>query len=948
MGNPLNKRFPRELRNNIGKYLGLFSMMLIAVAFMGGYLLAANSMEAILSDMEETYRMEDGRFVCDFEADDEAIAAVERLGVAVYPDYYRQVPLDLGAAGDGATGIQARMYANRDDINLAAYAEGRAPEAAGEIALDRVFMDNHGLAVGDTVSLDGARYEIVGVCTLPDYQSLFENNTDFVQNAISFTIGQLTPEALASLDPESETYAYSFVFDDQSLDLAQRTDIEEDMIEALVDNDCVVSEFIDVEDNQGIGFAIQDITADRTVFTIMLLLLVVIMAFVFAVLTGATIESEGSVIGTLLASGWRKGELLRHYLVMPAFIGALASVLGLAIGVTLLSEPLRGLYYNSYSIPPYELHWDASIVLVTAVLPFALLMLITAAGLMRKLRFSPLQFLRHETTSHKRRANLPLPDSLGYASRFRLRVLLRNASHFVTLFFGIAFASLLLLFGTCLLPVIRNYAIELRKTVTAPYQYVLKTPLELEGTDDEREMYAAALRLIEDRDRIDANRDAIDAAERLTDNAELMDALERLADNDALMDALERLKDKDELFDVIDRLSEHEDALEAAQRMDDGTASMEDMLLLASLDQKTRDDLETLSDFDRQTRDDLELLGDLDEQARADIDLLRDVDDATQTDIDLVREMDEDLLDDVRLAADIDEDAHVVNTQVNDAAALAQVEKFAMASVEIQRAMTDKYETVTVYGIQPNSRYWTEVPVEDGVVYAGLGTVEKTTAEIGEPAEVFNRREGERYEITVAETTDNKADVSLYMTLADFNRLFGNDADYFNAYASESELKLDGRYLGRTIMPEDMDKISAQMEDSMGSFAKMMLFMAIPIYLVLVYLLTKTVIDRSARSISYMKVFGYRTGEVDGLYVRPITYWTLISLVASLPLVAAAITGLLKFAFLRFSGNFPLIVPSERLALIVAAGMSTYAVVAFLHIRRIKRVPLELAMKIQE
>ncbi len=948
MSNPLNKRIPRELRNNLGKYLGIFLLLVVAVAFTGGYLLAANSMEAILVGMDEKYKVEDGRFVCDFEAEDDAIAAVEDLGVTVYPDFYRQVNMELGPSGDGAGNIHARLYENRDEINLAAYADGRAPEAAGEVALDRVFMANHGLAIGDVVSLDGHDFEIVGICTLPDYQALFESNTSFVHNAISFTVGQLTREGLDQLSPNSEVYQYSFVFDEQGLDLAQRSDIEEDMVEALADRDCAVSDLIDAEDNQGIGYALNDVTSDRTVFVVVLFLLIIIMAFVFAVLTGATIESESSVIGTMLASGWRKSELIKHYMVLPAAIGLVSVVLGLVLGVTLLSDPLRGLYYNSYGIPPYELHWDASIVFFTTVLPYILLMGITLLGLMRKLRFTPLEFLRHETSSKKKRANVALPDGLSYATRFRLRVLLRNASHFITLFFGIAFASLLLLFGTCLLPVVQNYAAELRKTVTSPYQYVLKVPLELEGTDEERERYAAALRLVEDHERMDENRDAIDAAERLEENEALMDALERLSDNDALMDALERLQDEGDVLDAAERLEGNPGVLEAAARMAAGSPSAADMVLLQSLDQQARDDIETLSNIDEQTRADLDLLEDVDEQTADDLDIIRNVDDATQADIDLVRAMDEELFDDLRLASEIDEDANFVNTQENGAAAIAQAEKFAMASVEIKRAVTDKFETVTVYGIQPDSRYWTDVPVEDGVVIAGRGTTEKTVAEVGEECAVFNRRAGEEYAVEIADTTKNEADVSLYMTLADFCDLFGEDADYFNAYASAEELALDGRYLARTVVPEDMDKISAQMEDSMSSFSKMMMAMAVPIYLVLVYLLTKTVIDRSARSISYMKVFGYHNAEVDGLYVRPITYWTPFSLIASLPLTFGAIGALLKYAFTRFSGNFPISIPAERLALLVVVGMATYAIVAFLHIRRIKAVPLELAMKVQE
>ena len=949
MSNPLSKRFPRELRNNLGKYLGLFLMMVVAVAFTGGFLLSANSMEVILNGMDDKYKIEDGRFVCDFEADDEALAAVEDLGAVVYPDFYRQVNMELGESGDGAGGIQARLYANREDINLAAYAEGRAPEAHDEVALDRVFMANHNLAIGDRVSLDGSDFEIVGICTLPDYQALFESNTNFVHNAITFTVGQLTPQGLESLDPNSEVYQYSFMFDDPTLSLAQRSDIEEDMVETLVDEGCVVSDLIDVEDNQGIGYALNDIVADRAVFVIVLFLLIVIMAFVFAVLTGATIESESAVIGTMLASGWRKSELVRHYMVLPTAIGLVSVVVGLIVGVTVLAEPLRGLYYNSYGIPPYELHWDASIVFFAVVLPFVLLVLITLVGLLRKLKFTPLEFLRHEATSRKRNANVSLPDGMKYATRFRLRVLLRNASHFVTLFFGIAFASLLLLFGTCLLPVIQNYAGELRETVASPYQYVLKAPLELQGTEEERNRYAAALRLVEDHERIEANQDSVDAAERLAENEALMDALTRLQDNQELMDALDRLQDNDALMDALERLQDNDELMDALARpQDNDEATRSDIDLLRNVDDATRSDIDTIRDVDEATRSDIDVLRCVDDATRSDIDLIRNVDDATQADIDLVREMDEDLRDDVRLASEIDEDANLVNTQENSAQAIEQAEKFAMGSVEIKRRMTDKFETVTVYGIAPNSRYWTDIPVEDGVVYAGLGTVEKTVASLGEACAAFNRRAGEEYAITVAGTTDNAADVSIYMTLNDFNALFGEEADYFNAYASGEELALDGRYLARTVVPEDMDKISIQMEDSMGSFSKMMLAMAIPIYLVLVYLLTKTVIDRSARSISYMKVFGYRNNEVNGLYVRPITYWTLFSLIASLPLTFAAIGALLKFAFVRFSGNFPIVVPVERLVLLVVVGMITYAVVAFLHVRRIKAVPLELAMKVQE
>ena len=1057
MRNPLNKRFPREIKNNLGKYLGMFLMMVFATSFTSGFLLAASSIEKIVGAMPETYAIEDGRFTCDFEAEDDAIGAVEALNVTVMRDFYNEEPLDLGNSGDGASNITVRIYPPREVVNIPNYAQGRAPEADNEIALDRVFMqENHGLAIGDKVLINGKEFTICGALTYPDYQALFQDNSSFMFDALTFCVAAVSQQAYQDLSPGNEVYNYSYTFNDSTLDLAARTDIEKDMLDALSDHNAFVNNLIDAQDNQGIGYALDDVQGDQTMWTVLLFILVVIMAFVFVVLTDATIESESSVIGTMLASGWRKREIIAHYMVLPAIIGALGSAIGLILGVNLLTDSMKSLYYHSYSIPPYYTIWDWKVVFITAVVPFLLLVSITLFGLARKMRFTPLQYLRHEAVTRKRRSSLPLPDGLRYPTRFRLRVLLRNLSHFVTLFFGILFASLLLLFGTCMLPVVQNYAGELVKTIAAPHQYVLKAPLELNGSDSDREMYAAALRLVEDKGRYEANKEAIDAAKRLKENTALMDALDRLQNQDELMEAIERLESNQDFLEAAERLEgnqpvvyaaqrlaekqaiveaierlqskqplveaverlqnkgnlvrwvqwsqQHPDIVAAAQRVAAGSADPADLALVTTLtdeekaglqmlatmdeqtkadlelmnqmddqtkadmelarnvDEQTRADLELLSNLDAQTKNDLELMQNMSEQTqrdlervqnmseqtRADIELVSGVDEATQADIDLVETMDEDLLNDVRLAADIDTDAHIVNTQKNSDSALAQVEKFAVGSLEIERAMGGKMESVTVYGISPDSAYWTDIPVKDGHIVAGRGLIEKTKAATGEEVEAHNRRTGKTYSIAIAESASNEANTNLYMTLDDFNVLFDNDADYFNAYASAEELNLDTRYTAQHIQPSDMLKMADQLETSMGKIMYMMMAMAVPIYLILVYLLTKTVIDRSARSISYMKVFGYRNNEVNGLYVRPITYWVLLSLIASLPLIVFLLTTLLRVVFMDYAGNFSIIIPPERFAILVLVGMFAYAIVAFLHVRRIKKVPLELAMKVQE
>ena len=134
----------------------------------------------------------------------------------------------------------------------------------------------------------------------------------------------------------------------------------------------------------------------------------------------------------------------------------------------------------------------------------------------------------------------------------------------------------------------------------------------------------------------------------------------------------------------------------------------------------------------------------------------------------------------------------------------------------------------------------------------------------------------------------------------------------------------------------------------MDSIIGMMVGLAVFIFLLFMYLLTKAVIDRSARSISYMKVFGYRDREVSQLYIRSVTLVVAASLVLSLPLIIGSLTVIFRSMLLSYNGNIEIYVPLWSMAACVGIGFATYLVVAFLHTRTIRRVTLAEPLKVQE
>lgn len=88
-----------------------------------------------------------------------------------------------------------------------------------------------------------------------------------------------------------------------------------------------------------------------------------------------------------------------------------------------------------------------------------------------------------------------------------------------------------------------------------------------------------------------------------------------------------------------------------------------------------------------------------------------------------------------------------------------------------------------------------------------------------------------------------------------------------------------------------------------------------------------------------MKVFGYRNRMINSLYLTPVTATVVGSLPVSLPLVFGLLAIIMKIAFLSCSGNLEVAIPAGCFAQVTVAGVLAYAVVAVLHVRRIKRVP---------
>lgn len=516
--NPLIKRIPKELAGNWKKYLVVFLFLVLTIGFVSGMYVANESMLTAADEGITRYKQEDGHFELKEKADSSLIEAIEsgekadipglaeentadgdnddseengksdddldnskKTSVTVYENFFRNEDEDND--NDGKSDGTIRVYAKTDDINLACLLDGDFPQNENEIAVDRMHADNAGMKVGDKISVSGKEFKITGLIAYVNYSTLHEKKTDLMFDAIKFDVAMVTQEGFDRLD-KSIHYSYAWKYDHAPADDIEEKEQSDSFMEAMVTQVMLAGN--DMEDytpkygNPAINFATDDMGSDKAMGGMLLDILVVIIAFIFAVTISNTIANESSAIGTLRALGYTKGELVCHYLSMPVIVTLLAAIVGNILGYTVFKNVVVSMYYNSYSLPVYKTIWNSDAFLKTTVLPVIIMLVVNLIVIVRMMQHTPLQFLRHDMKKNKSKKAMRLPR-WNFMSRFRLRIMFQNKANYLILFVGILFIMEMLAMAVGMPDTLDYYKSNTDGMMFAKYQYVLKSYVDEEG-----------------------------------------------------------------------------------------------------------------------------------------------------------------------------------------------------------------------------------------------------------------------------------------------------------------------------------------------------------------------------------------------------------------------------------------------------------------------------------
>ena len=785
MKNPLNKRLPREFRKDFGKYLVIFLLLVITIGFVSGFLVADGSMIKAYNEGVDKYNTENGHFRTSEKMNDAQIQSIEENGIRIYDNFY----LEQDLTNDSTM----RIFESRDQVNLACLMEGEFPKAANEIAIDRMYADNNKISIGDTLKSGTRSWKVTGFIALPDYSCLFQNNNDSMFDSVKFGIGVVTSEAFESLDSPLVKYCYAWKYNDEPTTEKKEKEVSDDLMKAI-NKEVSLEEFVPRYLNQAITFTLDDMGSDRAMMIVFLYIVIAIMAFVFGITISNTIAKESNVIGTLLASGYTKNELIRHYMAMPILVTLIGALIGNILGYTIMKDICAGMYYGSYSLPTYVTVWNAEAFLLTTIIPILLMLLVNYTVLRRRLSLSPLKFLRRDLKRRQQKHALSLSRRIPFFSRFRLRVIFQNVSNYLLLFLGILFANLLLMFGLLFPAVLDHYQTVLKDNLLCNYQYILQIPINAMDEDHKLE-------------------------------------------------------------------------------------SLVNMLYFQ----------------------------------------------------------------------------HEVETDNPDA------EKFSAYSLKT----TDKEykeEEILLYGLADNSRYlpidFQETATDKDVskkedasdatpAYISSAYADKYFLDIGDEITLKEAYEDDTYTFSIEGIYDYEGGLTVFLPQEQLNRLFDLGSDYFSGYLSNSKITdINQKYIGSVIDLDSLSKISRQLNVSMGSMMYLLDGFSIVLFMILIYLLSKIIIEKNAQSISMTKILGYSDREISSLYLLSTTIMVVVFLLLSFPIETVLMNALFRGIMISsISGWIPLYIDPVLYVKMFLLGFGTYLLVALIEYRRIKKVPMDQALK---
>lgn len=251
---------------------------------------------------------------------------------------------------------------------------------------------------------------------------------------------------------------------------------------------------------------------------------------------------------------------------------------------------------------------------------------------------------------------------------------------------------------------------------------------------------------------------------------------------------------------------------------------------------------------------------------------------------------------------------------------------------------------VTLLGIDDDNPYF-DIQVAKGRNKVTISEAVATKFNISESDTIVLEDEVNEmyYAFMVEEIVPYSVGLYVFMDIDSMRELFRQEEGHYNVVFSKNALTIDSERLYATTTKEDIGKSADVFMDNMWSLIITMFVASAAIFITVMYLMMKVMIDRSSFSISLMKIFGFKEKEIRKLYLDGNFIMIAVSAAACIPLSKLAMDTIYPYFVANVACGVDLTFTWKMYGGIYAAVILCYFIINKLLVKRLqKMVPADI------
>ena len=225
----LRKRVIRDLKKNFFRYFALGLMIAMGIFLVVTIVGSGETLTKGTEDLAKNTNLEDGEFEVFVPLSKNDKKHIADMGIDIEEHFYYDYKKD-----DEST---VRIFKVRESIDKLYYIEGKEPENKNEIVLEKRYAEEHGIATGDSFDLAGKNYTVSGIGVVSDYDGPFKEISDTSCNSVTFGLAFITDEAYQEFKnsgkvQKTEEYLYAYKLGEGKTD----TDLKDYLKDIKIDS----------------------------------------------------------------------------------------------------------------------------------------------------------------------------------------------------------------------------------------------------------------------------------------------------------------------------------------------------------------------------------------------------------------------------------------------------------------------------------------------------------------------------------------------------------------------------------------------------------------------------------------------------------------------------------------------------------------------------------------